>query len=533
VWKASLTALLLVPVLLAGLAVFPIRPRPPAAVVARAALRGVVTDENGPLSGARVRFKARPESTLTDAEGRFTLPPIEDPGVRVTAWKEGYYIGGVAASAGPLQIRLRRLPLGDSERYRWTDPRPDPQVEKPCGNCHAQIYEEWWGSPHAHSATNPRFLNLYDGSDATGRPHVGWNLMAEYPDGVGVCTNCHAPSVSPGDPAYFDLRQARGTDALGVHCDICHKVRDVYLPTPGLTHGRDGLALLRPLDEPLFFGPLDDADQRADTYAPIYRHSLYCAPCHEGIVFGVHVYSTYSEWLTSPQATAGQHCQACHMTPSGTLRNIAPGQGGVPRDPATLAGHTELGERGDRLRRCLQLEVRVQRDATRVRVDISVSLTGVGHRLPTGYIDRQLILLVDAHDRNGALVDLSAGPRLPAIVGSWAGHPGRLFAKQPQGFDGQSPVPFWRARPEMADTRLAPDQPDETQYWFAEPAEAVRIRLLYRRFWEQVTQQKSWARDDILIFDRTVRAEDPRRQKSHLVDRPVVRSAVAEAGVDP
>jgi hypothetical protein len=52
-----------------------------------------------------------------------------------------------------------------------------------------------------------------------------------------------------------------------------------------------------------------------------------------------------------------------------------------------------------------------------------------------------LILLVDARDRQGAPVELLAGPQLPAIVGSWAGRPGRLYAKQPQDFDGQSPVP--------------------------------------------------------------------------------------------
>ncbi len=470
-------------------------------------IHGVVADGDGPVAAARVRYKARRESTLTDAAGRFSLPARAETGLRVTAWKEGYYIGGTEAAVRPLEIRLERLPLGDSQQYRWIDPRPHAAAEKQCGNCHAQIYEEWRLSPHAHSATNPRFLNLYDGSDANGRPHAGWNLMAEYPDGAGVCTNCHAPSVSPGSPAYFDLRRVQGTDALGVHCDFCHKIQDVNMPALGLTHGRDGLTLLRPLRESLFFGSLDDADQRADTYAPIYQHSLYCAPCHEGVVFGVHVYSTYSEWLASPQAAAGQHCQTCHMTPSGTLRNIAPGQGGVPRDPATLASHAELGERVDRLRRCLHLEIRVSRRPEGALAEVTVGLTGVGHQLPTGYIDRQLILLLDAHDGQGAPVELLAGPQLPAIVGAWVGRPGRLYAKQPQDFDGQSPVPFWRARPELLDTRLKPDQPDQSQYLLAGQAGTLRVRLVYRRFWERVVHEKSWPQDDITIFDQIVRLE--------------------------
>ena len=40
---------------------------------------------------------------------------------------------------------------------------------------------------------------------------------------------------------------------------------------------------------------------------------------HEGVVFGVHVYSTYSEWLDSPARKQGRHCQDCHMKPTGTM----------------------------------------------------------------------------------------------------------------------------------------------------------------------------------------------------------------------
>ncbi|HPM84879.1 MAG TPA: multiheme c-type cytochrome, partial [Candidatus Anammoximicrobium sp.] len=400
-----------------------------------------------------------------------------------------------------LDIPLKRLPCGDSERYSWIDPRPHPQDDRRCGNCHAEIYEEWRRSSHAGSATNPRFLNLYDGSDGEGHPRVGWSLQEEYPEGVGVCTNCHAPSVSLTDPAYFDVRQAQGTDALGVHCDFCHKIQNVNLPAPGLTHGRDGLTLLRPLHEPLFFGSLDDADQRADTYAPVYEQSLYCAPCHEGVVFGVHVYSTYSEWLVSRQAAARQHCQACHMPRCGTLRNIAPGRGGVPRDPATLASHADLGERADRLRRCLQIEVHAQRLSSGVTAHVTLGASGVGHQLPTGYIDRQLILLVQALDSRGVLVNLRDGSRLPAIIGSWAGQPGRLYAKQPQDFAGLSPAPFWRAQPALLDTRLAPDQSERATFVFDATAVSVRVQVVYRRFWEQVTRIKKWPVDDLTIFD--------------------------------
>src|SRR5207244_7472645 len=93
----------------------------------------------------------------------------------------------------------------------------------------------------------------------------------------------------------------------------------------GVTHGRYILGLLRPAEGQLFFGPLDDVDRGEDALAPIYGESRYCASCHEGVVFGVRVYSTYSEWLDSPARREGKQCQTCHMTPTGTLTHLAPG----------------------------------------------------------------------------------------------------------------------------------------------------------------------------------------------------------------
>ena len=165
---------------------------------------------------------------------------------RVTAWKAGYLIAGSPANASPLTIRLTPLPREDDEHYTWTDPQPEPAQSKNCGNCHLEIYREWSASGHAHSLTSRRFRNLYEGSDWHGRPNVGWSLLAEHPDGAGVCTACHAPTVAFGDAAYFDLRKASGTAAHGVHCDYCHKVADVANEQIGQTHGRFGLQLLRP-----------------------------------------------------------------------------------------------------------------------------------------------------------------------------------------------------------------------------------------------------------------------------------------------
>ena len=64
----------------------------------------------------------------------------------------------------------------------------------------------------------------------------------------------------------------------------------------------------------------------------------------------------YQEWLHSEYKEA-KSCQSCHMTPTGSMSNIAPGHGGIRRDPATLGNHRFFdGSQLNMLRRCLKLE---------------------------------------------------------------------------------------------------------------------------------------------------------------------------------
>jgi hypothetical protein len=465
---------------------------------------GQVVDQHGPVPGATVRFQGDAQHTLTDTDGRFSLTRTDGDLTRVTASKEGYLIRGADLDQMPLRIVLAPLPPHATEGYQWVDPTPHPDRELSCGRCHPQIHQEWLATSHANSVTNRRFINLYDGTDWHGHENVGWNLMKDYPDGVSICTPCHAPSVEFDDPAMFDLRRAEGVAALGIHCDFCHKIQQAPTDALGLAHGRDGLKLLLPAKGQVFFGSMDDVDTGEASYAPVYAHSRVCASCHEGVVFGVHVYSTYSEWLDSPAAQQGQHCQTCHMTPTGQMQNMAPGHGGIDRDPMTLASHRDAGQRADRLRDCLDVVVTARGGSDKVRVAITIRLRNVGHAMPTGFIDRHLILHVEGLDQNGDRLHWSDGPLLPAVVGSLAGRPGRLYAKQTCGFDGKSPAPFWQARSEVVDTRLVPDRDERAEFTFPPKTARVRVRLVYRRFWEEVARQKQWPNDAIVVFDRQV-----------------------------
>src|SRR5262249_49801825 len=160
---------------------------------------------------------------------------------------------------------------------------------------------------------------------------------------------------------------------------------------------------------------------------PFYKESGYCASCHEAVVFGVHVYGTYSEWLESPARQAGQQCQSCHMAPTGAMTNLAPGKGGVERDPQTLASHALPGGAAEMLRKCLKLDVEAYQDREQTMVTTTLRADRVGHRVPTGFIDRHLVLIVEAEDAQGKHVDAAAGPKLDAAAGrALVGQAGRV-----------------------------------------------------------------------------------------------------------
>ncbi len=481
------------------------------------AITGCVRDRHGPVAGARVRRKGSAGAGLTDSEGRFRLPAAAAG--RVTAWKDGYLIAGAPLDATPLDLRLVLLPAADHDDYRWVDPAPDPGQNGNCANCHAEIYREWSASGHSQSASGRRFRNLYEGTNWDGDSGVGWGLLNDYPIGSGVCSSCHAPAIPDDDSAaQLDLRKLSGVARRGVHCDYCHKIADVDGGTIGLTHGRFNLRLLRPAQrapslagkperqDQLFFGPLDDVDRGEDAYAPLYRDSRYCASCHEGVVFGVHVYSTYSEWLDSPARRQGKQCQDCHMAPTGAMTNLAPGHGGIERDPKTLGNHRFFApDREEMLRRCVRVESDVGRTADGLRLRIRIRAEDVGHRVPTGFIDRQLILVVEALGADGKPVAGVKGPRLPAAAGTELdGQPGRLFAKLLPGRDGKAPAPFWLAGGEPADNRLTPGRVEEIA-WIV-PAETVRlhVRVLYRRFWAETVRSKGWPDRDTIVYEETL-----------------------------
>src|SRR5712692_7655837 len=72
-------------------------------------LCGYVRDERGPVAGARVRYQGASRAAVTDAQGRFLMPPSSFPSPRVVACKEGYFIAGTSLDRLPLAATLSAL----------------------------------------------------------------------------------------------------------------------------------------------------------------------------------------------------------------------------------------------------------------------------------------------------------------------------------------------------------------------------------------------------------------------------------------
>ncbi len=273
---------------------------------------GCVVDEEGePLPGAVVRLQATDRATETDPEGTFRLETGGSPVRVLTAWKTGYLNGGT--ELGPehdrVVIELTPLPEGDNPRYEWISSYSQAAIsrvssgflkavgfltrntglgrgsEKNCANCHSPLTTSQWKSdPHSQSAVNPVLLTMYNGTDMDGNEGVFPGYRLDFPGSAGNCASCHAPAHALDDPWSADLNDVTGVAAEGIFCDFCHKIRSVEYHPEG---GYPGILSIRfnrpPEGEQIFYGPYDDIIAGPDAYNPLYRRSLYCAPCHRRV----------------------------------------------------------------------------------------------------------------------------------------------------------------------------------------------------------------------------------------------------------
>jgi hypothetical protein len=530
-------------------------------------ISGLVRGLNGPIANATVRVQTTNNKTTTDANGHFVIFNLkpEQP-IILTAWAEGYYIGGGEIQYLPgdsdAEIVLTAHSNEDNQNYSWLSAFTGAGYvgsgeDNNCENCHAEPgnpqaalpFSEWQGDAHALSAQNIRLMTMYNGTDISGnqspltryvrtrdygriplrpdpnKPYFGPGYKLDFPDSAGNCAACHTPAAAI-DAAYrTDPTTVTGVGAEGVACDFCHKIWDVRLdsksglPYPNMP-GVLSFEFRRPLEGHQFFaGPYDDVAPGEDTYSPIQQQSQYCAPCHFGVFWNTVVYNSFGEWLDSPYSDpeTGKTCQDCHM-PSGQTNYFARlDKGGLIRDPQTIFSHRMPGAMDEELlQNSVGMNVDANRQGEQVVVTVSITNDQTGHHVPTDSPLRHLILLVRATDEQGRFLRKSGGTVIPEWggigdpnQGYYAGLPGKIFAKVLEEFWTEvSPSgAYWNPTRVVSDNRLAAFATDTSTYTFASTAGnevTVDVTLYFRRAFINLIAQKSWDTPDIVMEHKRI-----------------------------
>jgi hypothetical protein len=164
------------------------------------------------------------------------------------------------------------------------------------------------------------------------------------------------------------------------------------------------------------------------------------------------------------------------------------------------------------LQNTAELSLDVTRDGAQIVVTVEVTNTRAGHHIPTDSPLRQILLTVSAIDDQGTPLALVDGPMLPTWAGDLAGEPGTYFAKilQETWTEVVPTGAYWNPTRIVEDTRLAAFETRRASYQFALPSGiesgdiTVEARLIFRRAFYDLMQQKGWDVPDILMEQASV-----------------------------
>ncbi len=484
-------------------------------------IKGNVLADSLSVAFARVRVKAADEYILTDFEGNFEMAVPDDfDSLVINAWAPGFFNGETKLYPEDTAVIIHLHPLYevDNPEYEWLSPFADSLNPMNCGNCHADVLMgQWSKNAHANSARNPFFLAMYYGKDTALVEDCGVGYKKDFTETRGNCATCHIPGAAVHDPWGIDPSSVTGMNENGVFCDVCHKIKDVYLTAGQGTTGILSIAFLRPpAGKQVFFGPYDDIHE-PDAYLPLIGKSQFCAACHTGRFWGTEAYNSFNEWKNSPYPAKGIECQTCHMYPdSVTTHFVRPERGGLERNPLRIPSHLQPGSRDQRiLANSLTMNISVVQRADSIVAMVTLFNDQTGHHVPTDRPSRNMILLVDAIGENGEKLEFIGGEKVPwwggtgeVGEGNYHGLPGKGYAKILEDFEGNAPAPSWRPSHILSDNRIAAFDTDTSYYYFKAPPTASLIKisskLIYRRFFKETMKEKGFEIDDIIMESDSV-----------------------------
>lgn len=170
-----------------------------------------------------------------------------------------------------------------------------------CRECHPDHVDQWEGSMHAYSMSDPVWFAI---------------LQAEWAEGVDqFCLQCHSPIgfLTGTTPRFFDLESLPSVVREGITCTTCHAMeqRSPAVDDAGAVYHLDPRGPQRGAIPDPVETPAHDSES-----LPFLSRSSACLPCHDLFIGGNRAEVTYSEWVESGYAPMGFECQACHMPES-------------------------------------------------------------------------------------------------------------------------------------------------------------------------------------------------------------------------
>ncbi len=246
------------------------------------------------------------------------------------------------------------------------------QAYKDCRECHSDIFELWKSSLHAKSYENPTFRATF----MTIRFSCGEELAKD-------CLRCHAPRAyltgdfQPDSPAMIE----------GVSCSFCHSIRSIKHGNIDTYYDLDTSGMI--------YGPYETQMDTAGhdvSYSPLFLRSELCAGCHDYVNdFGVGILETFEEWEASPYPRQEVHCQNCHMPiiPDLSVADNFETVGYYVTAHEFKGGHSNIN-----LAYAAELETMARMENRQVDVEVRITNSESGHKLPTGIPSRKLVLEV-------------------------------------------------------------------------------------------------------------------------------------------
>ena len=389
-----------------------------------------------------------------------------------------------------------------------------------CSDCHPDKFEEWTGSMHALAFKDP----VYQGELNLAVKEAGHAISRQ-------CEGCHTPAaVVTGEIKGAGLKGLSDVALGGVSCDVCHSVKGhthwqtpYHQPENGsliLSPGRegtDGEVLTK-------YGPMLPEDGCGDDFhqcveSSLHRSSELCASCHQVSNHETHtpLEETYREWKNGPYATAGIHCQDCHMVETATFKQSADEFKKPRREDyhhyfnganfllyyltelaAAKAGDEELVANVhnkytmavDRLQAAAALEiVPVYRRNRLVEIKVRVKNIRAGHNLTTSLTNiRQMWLEVTATDGKGNVLmttgTVGSNGRLPENS--------RIFNSHTQDKDLNFTLKPWEAESFSKNDTIPPKGYKDVYYGLSVDRSVsvnVEAKLRYRQADQKVAEK--------------------------------------------